>query len=174
MVEFENANVGTHRQSGGLIQLWRLAELFVAFTALYSLIAGVLNRIVTLASGAAGEMATRDALAAAPVATPAIGISIPLPDPVAELVIVCIVLGVITYVVLKWLCHEEWVQETVEVEECWEEVKWYNPWSWVVAIVCTVKEVLKWVLKQICGWVEVLVSVLVVACIVVGIIIVFV
>lgn len=170
MVEFENS-VGTHRQVGGLIQLLHLAELLVGFLMLYSLVMRVVNRVAVLASGAAGEMTKQEALAATPVAAP--GVTIVLPDPLAEVLIACIVLGVITYVVLKWLCHEEWVQEPVQVEECWEEVKWYNPWSWVVAVVCTVKEVLKWVLKQICGWVEVLVSALVIVCIVVGIIIIF-
>lgn len=153
------------------IEVWRLLQLGVAFGALYSLVMHVVNKSYLLLSGAAQEMTMRQVANAAPVAAP--GITVTLPDPVAEVVIVCIVLGVITYVVLKYLCKSEWVQETVQVEECWEEVKWYNPFSWFVAIVCTIVEVLKWVLKQICKWVEVVVTILVVACIIVTLIIIF-
>ncbi len=50
-------------------------------------------------------------------------------------------------------------------------MKWYNPFSWVVAIVCSIVEVLKWVLKLICGWVEIFVIILVVICIVGGVVV---
>ena len=69
---------------------------------------------------------------------------------------------------LELICSWEWVQEPTQVEECWEEVTWYKPWSWGMAIVCTLVEVLKWVLKQICKWKKVLVIVLVITCIISG------
>lgn len=153
------------------VQLVKLAKELVALGMLYALAAHTVNKAYLLFSGAYKTMTLSQIAAAAPVAAP--GIIIPLPDPVAEIVLICIIGGIITYLILAWVCSEEWVQEPVEIEECWEEVEWYKPWEWVVAIVCTVVEVLKWVLKQICEWKEVIVSVLVIICIVVGIIIVF-
>ena len=149
------------RHPGVLVDLWRFTQLGVGFYALYSMVAHVASSIGALAA---------DQPAARVVGAP--GITVTLPDPLAEIIIACIVTGVLTYMLLKYLCQTEWVQEPVEVKKCWEEIKWYNPWSWVKAIVCTVVEVLKWVLKQICGWVEVLVVILVITCIIVGIIIV--
>ena len=149
----------------------RLMKEIVALGMLYSLAAHAINKAYLLFSGAYETMTLNQVAAAAPVLW--VGITIPLPDPVAEILLICIIGGIITYLILAWVCSEEWVQEPVEIEECWEEVKWYNPFSWVKAIVCTVVEVLKWVLKQVCGWKEILVTILVVTCVVVGLIIVF-
>jgi|GEM_PF-2186210 len=145
-----------------LTHFWHLLEISAAFFMLYSLFAEVVNKVAIAFAGAV----------TAPLAV-LVGIAIPLPDPIAELVIICIITGVITYVVLRYVCSEQWVQEPVNVRKCWEEITWWNPWSWVKSIVCTVVEVLKWVLKIICAWVEALVIILVVLCIVVGIIIIF-
>jgi hypothetical protein len=153
-------------------EVWRLAVLFTAFTALVSLIADVYHKLSVLFAGPPDGMTELEALAAAPAVAQLVSVSIPLPDPLAELFIACIFTGVLTYIVLKWVCESQWVQEPVQVKECWEEVTWYNPFSWVAAIVCTVVEVLKWVLKQICGWVEVLIVTLVVICIVVVLVVV--
>jgi len=117
-------------------------------------------------------MSTAEALSTTPILAPLIGVSIPLPGPLAEAYIVCIVVGVILYIVLKYLCAQEWVQERVQIKECWEEVKWYNPFSWFKALVCTIVEVLKWVLKTICKWTEVFVTILVITCIVITTIII--
>lgn len=152
-----------------ILDIWRLLQLTVALGFLYTLLMRVINRGYLLLSGATKDMTMSQVDSASPVAAP--GITIGLPGPIAETVIACIVLGTITYIVLKYLCESEWVQERVQVEKCWEEVKWYNPFSWFVAIVCTIVEVLKWVLKQICRWVEVTVTVLVIACIVIALII---
>ena len=154
-----------------IIDIWRILQLTIALGSLYTLLMHVIYRGYLLFSGATKEMTMSQIASAQPVAAP--GITIGLPDPIAEVVILCIVLGVITYIVLKYVCESEWVQEPVQVEECWEEVKWYNPFSWFVAIVCTIVEVLKWVLKQICKWVEVVVTVLVIACIAITLIIIF-
>jgi hypothetical protein len=154
-----------------VFDLWHLSQLVVALGMLYTMIVHVVYKAYLLFSGATKSMTMAQVAAAQPPAAP--GITVGLPDPVAEVVILCIVVGVLTYVVLKYVCESEWVREKVEVEECWEEVKWYNPFSWVVALVCTVVEVFKWVLKQICKWVEVVVTTLVVACIVITLIIIF-
>ena len=151
-----------------IIDVWRFLQLTVALGSLYTLLMRVINKGYLLFSGAAKDMTTSQIVSAQPVAAP--GITIGLPNPIAEAAIVCIVVGVITYIALKFVCKSVWVQEPVQVKKCWEEVKWYNPFSWVVAIVCTIVEVLKWVLKQICNWVEVLVTVLVIACIVITVI----
>lgn len=154
---------------GFVSDLSRAIGALVALGTLYSLVVDVLNKVALLVTGRFRGMTAEQVSDAAPVAAPLIKVI--LPDPVAEVIIACIVVGVIVYYVLKWLCQEQWVQEPVQIKECWEEVKWYNPWSWVKAIVCTVKEVLKWVLKVICGWVWVAVIALVVICIVVVLII---
>lgn len=150
---------------------WRLVQGVVALWLLYSFAVHTLWLASQALSGKTRALGAAAVAGAGPVAG-AIGIEIPLPDPLAELIIVCIVTGVLTYVVLKWLCQSEWVKQTVNVQECWEEVQWWNPFSWFVAIVCTVVEVVKWVLQQVCKWVEVIVVVLVVTCIVVSIIVV--
>lgn len=151
-------------------QVVKLAKEIVALGMLYSLIAHTINKTYLLLSGAYKTMTLEQITTDTPIAVP--GISITLPDPVVEILFVCIIGGVITSLILQWVCSEEWVQESVKVEKCWEEVKWYNPFSWVVALVCTLVEVLKWVLKQICGWKEVLVTALVIICVAVGIIII--
>ena len=51
-----------------------------------------------------------------------------LPPPICT-IILCVIGGIMVYAVLKEICTEEWVQEPVQVEECWKEVKWYNPFS---------------------------------------------
>lgn len=155
----------TRQRANFATEFWQLIQVSTGLFLLYSMIAEIVVNLSTLIGGTSANQTAAVA--------PAVGVSvtIPLPDPIAELAVVCIVTGVITYLVLKYLCKEEWVQESVQVEECWEEVKWYNPWSWVKSIVCTVKEVLRWVLKQICRWVEIIVVILVITCIIVGIIV---
>lgn len=153
------------RHKGSFIQnVWRLALQLAAFVMLYSLLAHAINSAYALFSGAykAGH-------AAAAVLVPLVFVDLPLRY--APLVWACIVVGVITYMVWAYICEQQWVQEAVEVEECWEEVQWYNPFSWFTAIVCTIVEVLKWVLKLICVWKWILVTVPVLVCVVVGVVI---
>lgn len=151
--------------------VWRILQLTVALGSLYTMIVHVIHKAYLLFSGAVKDMTMSEVVSSQPVAAP--GITIGLPDPIAELIIFCIIMGTLTYIVLKYVCETEWVQERVKIKECWEEVKWYNPFSWFVAIVCTFVEVLKWVLKQICKWIEVIVTVLVIACIAITLIIIF-
>lgn len=148
----------------GVTEVWRLAQLVTAFTVLYGAVINVVNMVSGLLAGPEADATIAETLAATLVATPALLVTVPLSGSIAEFFIACIVTGITTYFVWKWICNNEWVQEKVDVEKCWEEVKWYNPFSWFVAIVCTVVEVLKWVLKLICGWVEVLVVVLTLSC----------
>ena len=103
----------------------------------------------------------------------AIGVVVTLPDPVAEILIACILVGVLTYIGLSYVCESEWVQETVRYEDCWKEKDWWNPFHWVWVLVCVVKETVKWVLKQICGWKEIFAIVLTLVCIAVVLIVVF-
>ncbi|MEN8134252.1 MAG: hypothetical protein ABFS18_01780 [Thermodesulfobacteriota bacterium] len=152
-------------------QVFRLLLEIAALGCLYSLSMHVINKLYLLFTGSYKTMTMMQVAAATPVAAP--GLTITLPDPVAEILLVCIIGGVLTYAILKYVCSQEWVQEPVQVQECWTEIQWYNPFSWVEAIVCTFVEVLKWVLKQICGYVEVIVTILVIICVIVGIIIVF-
>lgn len=92
------------------------------------------------------------------------------PSFLGDLILVCVATGFVTYILLVLICSQEWVQETVEVEECWKKKKWWNPFHWVWAIVCTIKEVLKWVLKRICEWKEVIVTIAIITCIVAAVV----
>ncbi|MEX2161432.1 MAG: hypothetical protein WD751_05905 [Anaerolineales bacterium] len=142
--------------------VWRLAQVAAVGTVVYSLIAEVVNSASALvAGGVAG---------AAPNLGAMIIVEIPLENPLAGILIGCILLGILTYIGLKFLCSSEWVQEPVDVEECWTEITW-NPFSWVEALVCTVVEVVKWVLKEICKWTEVFAIVLTVVCIVLAVLV---
>ena len=153
-----------------LTSIWRFAQEIIAFGLLYNMIINIVNKLHLLITGAAKGMALSEVVTAEPVATPII--SVVLKDPIATAIILCIVTGVLTYVVFRYICQSQWVQEKVNVKKCWEEVKWYNPFSWVRAIVCTVVEVVKWVLKLVCKWIAYVVIVLVITCIVVSIIII--
>ena len=89
-----------------------------------------------------------------------------------DVVIVCLASGAAAYIALKYICRRQWVQETVNFKECRKEKKWYNPWHWGQVLVCTVKEAIKWVLKSICEWKEVLVTIAVLICLAAAIIVV--
>lgn len=152
-------------------ELWQLTKISVAFIPLWSMLNHLYlsaNYIMSTPNVGFNEYSTA---AASSGVIPLFKIIFELPEPVATIILVCVITGTITYLILKEVCEEEWVKEKVKVKECWEEVKWYNPFSWVKAIVCTVKEVLKWVLKQICKIKEIFVTILTIACIVAGIII---
>lgn len=153
-----------------IYDIWKLMQLTVALGSLYTLVMHVIHKSYLLFSGAAQDMTTSQIASSNPVAAP--GISIGLPGPLAEIIITCIVLGTITYIILEWLCESVWVQELKKVEECWEEIKWYNPWTWVKALVCVLVWALVWVVKQICKWTEVLTIFLVLFCTVIGIILI--
>lgn len=88
------------------------------------------------------------------------------PSFLGDYLLACLAIGFVTYIVLVLICSSQWVQEPVEVEECWKEKDWWNPFHWIWVIVCTIKEVLKWVLKWVCKWKEVLITVAVIVCIV--------
>ena len=154
----------------------RLVQLLIGFQALYALVQHVVSRFVQTGGG---ELENGHTLANGiafvwlppfrfPPVHPPFG---PRPPaaPWEQLVgdiLLCIAAGVITYAILKLVCDEEWVQEEVDFKECWEEIKWYNPFSWVYAVVCTIVKALVWVAKIICKYKEVVVTILVLACIV--------
>lgn len=155
-------------------EVWQLFQLLVVYALVYSFLIDVVNKAYLLFSGRTREVYLSHFSESNAVANPIIDIGIGieiagLPDWLVNGVLgvlICIVVGYITYKILKEVCEEKWVQEPVQIKECWEEVQWWNPWSWVVAIVCTVKEVLKWVLKIICSILEILIIIAVILCIV--------
>jgi len=152
-----------------LKKTWHLIEASVALGMLYSLFGCVINKLNFLVSGTTPLSTTSPEMMVPTLVPSLIEINIPIPYPLAEILLICVLMGALTYIVLKTVCSEEWVKEPVDVEECWEEITW-NPFSWIKSLVCTVVEVLKWVLKQICKVVEILVTVLVISCIILGII----
>ena len=127
----------------------------VALAFLWDLTAHAINEVSTLVGGSA-------------TAVPMTGIGIEWVTEcgwVCDVILLCIVTGVITYAILKLVCWTEWVQQEVSWQECWNEFKWYNPWSWVKVLVCVTKTAIQWVLQQICKWITVIVVVEVVTCI---------
>ncbi len=151
----------------------RLVQLLVAFQALYALVEHVVGRFVQSRGGELeGGHTVSNAIAFVRFPVRPHWIRPPpnyVPSPWEQLVgdiLLCVIAGVITYAILKLVCDEEWVQEEVDFKECWEEVKWYNPFSWGYALVCTLVKALVWVAKIICKYKEVIVTVLVLVCIV--------
>lgn len=154
-----------------IVSLWRLCVVSIPYFIFYTWLANVVNRLYLLFSGEAATMSSAEVLSSTPILKPIVSVGIPLPGYLAEALIACVVMGIILYAILDYICNQEWVQEPVEIEECWEEIKWYNPFSWVKAIFCTIVEVLKWVLKQVCKWKATFVLAMVIICGVVSIII---
>lgn len=147
------------------VQLWRLSQGLVALLLLYSLLAHLINhsfiaRPINYAyyllfnKNIAQIVSGKGILPQVFQVNPQ---TIGCPDILGETacgyfrgVIVCYLTVVVVAIVLNYICGTEWVQENVSVKNCWDEVEWYNPWDWFVATVCTITEVTKWVLKQIC------------------------
>jgi hypothetical protein len=126
-------------------QVWRLLQTLTALGFLYELIAITANHLNEAFSDGGGQILPLW-LNTDPFGTcTAFGI-----DPaVCGGLATCFTVTVVTLVLLGLLCEEEWVQETVDVKKCWEEISW-NPWGWVKALVCTFVEVTRWVLKLVC------------------------
>jgi MFS superfamily sulfate permease-like transporter len=93
-----------------------------------------------------------------------------LPPEVCKVITVCVVSGILIYLVFKLVCEMDWVQIEISWEECWEEFTWYNPWDWFTTLVCITKTAFIWVLQKICRYIGYIVTVLIITCIVVGII----
>ncbi len=64
----------------------------------------------------------------------------------------CILVGFITYVVIRWVCERRWVARTYLIRECIQ----VNPFG---VIICFFKFVTVWVLKIICRWVAYIISI---------------
>jgi hypothetical protein len=133
-----------------------VAQGIVALAFLWDFTLHAVNEVSTLLTGSATVLPMIGALG--------LGVSITC-GWFCDVILVCIVTGVITYAVFKLVCWTEWVQEEISWRECWNEFRWYNPWSWVKTLVCVTKTALQWVLKQICKWIETIVVVLVITCI---------
>lgn len=165
-----------HDPVGLPTQLWRIAKGILALSFLYDLLARPINHLDMLIAG--GD-ATEDEIVEGGELLPQLytldldfahGLCDYFTSPeICAVIRVCVVAGVLTLIIFEWICRQEWVQEEVEIEECWEEVVWYNPWSWGKAIVCSVVEIVKWVLKQICEWRKTIIVVAIIVCIGVGI-----
>ena len=141
-----------------LREVWELAEGVVAI----GLVASFAAHVVQEATMRGGE---RSVAATAPIT---VNVPIPVPDPVIDLILTCVVLGIVTYMVLAWVCSSEWIKKKKKVKDCFKKKKWYNPFDWVRVLVCVFKWVVVKVLQTICGWKEVIVAALVIACVVVG------
>lgn len=145
------------------VLIWRLIVVLIPYAIVYNWLASQINRLAILFSGQAATMSNAEALSATPVLKPLASIAIPLPDPLAEAYIACVVAGVILYLILDYVCGLDWVKEPVQIKECWEEISW-NPLSWIKTVVCTIIESFKWVLKWVCRWKWVVVTGLILVC----------
>src|SRR6185295_16578752 len=97
---------------------------------------------------------------------------ITLGDPIVDVILACIVTGIVVSTLLVAVCSSEWVKKKKKIKDCWHKKKWYNPFDWVRILVCVVKWVVRKILEVICKWKEIITIVLTIACIVVGIILV--
>lgn len=64
----------------------------------------------------------------------------------------CILVGFITYVVIRWVCERQWVARTYVIRECLQP----NPFG---VIFCFLKIVTHWILVIICRWVVYIISI---------------
>lgn len=90
----------------------------------------------------------------------------PLPPELCVIAVFCLVVGFLTYIMFKLVCWTEWVKEEITWEECWKEKKWYNPWDWITTVVCVTKKAVQWVLQKICKYLEWVIVIAIVVCIV--------
>lgn len=164
----KNANASTSLKltKSIFVGLWRMVQGLVALTMLYSFIAMVINKAYYLFTGQLGSMTANQVATSAPILQP--GLVVTLPDPIAAIIISCIVVGVLTYIVMKQVCGSEWVMEVSHYEDCWEEISW-NPLSWISSIVCTVVTTIKWVIKIIYRILPVVITVLIISCVVIAV-----
>lgn len=140
----------------------------VGMIFLYTLLINFLNETVTLIlalTDKSFELTKTEAAANSPVLPPLVTVNIT--EPYTVCILSTIIIGVITYYVLKWLCSFEWVKKRIDIKSCWKEVKWYNPFSWFKALVCTFVHIFIWILQKICKWAWVLVTSLVFATVVI-------
>ncbi len=175
------------RHQGFLKDLSHLIQSAIALGFFYDLVAHTLNRVYaasTLAGRALTVVQVDQNHALLPtiygepgrigielckaILEPGGGVS---GDSICVVIVVCLLLAVVAYYILDWVCDKQWVQEPVQIKECWEELVWWKPWTWIWVVVCTVKEIFRWVLKIICRWRKIAIFVLVVVCIVAGVII---
>lgn len=83
----------------------------------------------------------------------------------------CFYIAGLAYLTTKLLCWTEWVKEEIKWEDCWDEISWKNPWSWIKTVVCVTKTIIRWVLKQLCDYIDIFVVVFVVVCIIAGLVV---
>lgn len=57
----------------------------------------------------------------------------------------CIIIGFITYVIIRWVCERKWVAVTVNFARCWQ----INPFG---IIFCIIKSITLWFVVIICRW----------------------
>jgi hypothetical protein len=142
--------------TGVVSDVIHVVQGIVALAFLWDFTLHAVNEVSTLVAGSATPLPMVGALG--------LGVSVTC-GWICDVILLCVVTGVITYAVLKLVCWTEWVQQPISWQECWDEFTWYNPWSWVKTLVCVTKTALQWVLQQICKWVEVIVVVEVITCI---------
>jgi len=156
-------------------ELWQASQGVVVLGVLAGFAAHVVGGVSMLLSR--GQVAGQTvAPVAGTVAAPGeIIIQTPpitLGDPIVDVILACIVTGIVVYTLLVAVCSSEWVKKKKKIKDCWHKKKWYNPFDWVRILVCVVKWVVRKILEVICKWKEIITIVLTIACIVVGIILV--
>ena len=72
----------------------------------------------------------------------------------------CIIVGFITYTVIRWVCERRWVARTYVIRECIQ----INPFG---MIICFLKFVTHWVLVIICRWLVYIISIPIWVCFIV-------
>jgi len=102
-----------------------------------------------------------------------------VPDFVPEEVCILVAIGVVCFFIalmigalLEWICSSEWVRDENVVRRCKRKKcrKWClccNKW------ICWLETVVQWIVRTICGWVEVIQWGTFLACVVAGVLIIF-
>lgn len=72
----------------------------------------------------------------------------------------CIIVGFITFLVIRWVCERRWVARTYVIRECVQ----INPFG---MIICFFKIVTHWILVIICRWLVYIISIPIWVCFIV-------
>jgi hypothetical protein len=161
-MEPEPLNDAEEQHEPFLHELWHAVQGVVVLGMAVGFAAHVVSMAMLAGNKQAGALAPSGIIVTTPPIAPG--------DPIIDVILVCIVTGIVVYLLLVAVCQSEWVKKKTKIKDCFRKRKWYNPFDWVRILVCVVKWVVRRVLQKICSWKEVLVIVLTVACIIAGLV----
>lgn len=88
-------------------------------------------------------------------------------------IVLCYFLAIAIGALFEWICRSEWVREEIRFDLCRRrKCKWYDLVCHARKLVCFTCTAFRWLLQQICGWVEVIVWGTGIACVIAGVVVI--